>query len=332
MTTRVGEGEDAVAVTRDGVVESRHRAHVSIATDRGDGRTLMGEGDTAVYPRSSLKPFQAMAVKEILDGAGHTMTLEQTAMASASHTGSDAHQIEAASMLAEADLDESALQCPPAWPADDRVRQSLSAKTRLSHNCSGKHASMLWAAAALDCDTSTYLSTGSPVQRRMAERIVEAVGEPVRGPGIDGCGAPAWLCSLSGLATGFARLAAGADPSTAAVREAMTNRPVLVGGSGLPDTTLMQADGRVVAKRGADGVMACGFRSIELGAVGIAVKIVDGGDRAAGPLAAAVLHALGAIVPTDLLRVPVLGGGVEHGEIRALGLVTERVEQTVAAL
>ncbi|MEE8600484.1 asparaginase [Euzebya tangerina] len=320
----IGDGEPSVAVTRDGVTESLHRAHVALVSG-SRAVSIMGSSETVTYPRSSLKPFQALATAELLAKAGLRMTTEQTALACASHTGSDTHQIEAASMLAEADVDESALRCPPAWPADDRVRQTLAAKTSLSHNCSGKHASMIWGSVAAGLDPDQYLAAHGEFQQHVARRVADVLGEALQGPGVDGCGAPAWRCSLAALARGFATLSAGADRETAEVRDAMTTRPELVGGGDLPDTAMMVADERVVAKRGADGVMACGFRVSGASSIGVAVKIEDGSDRAAGPLAAAVLHALGAVVPTDVLRVPVLGGGVPHGQIAAVSDVAERV-------
>jgi L-asparaginase II len=101
----------------------------------------------------------------------------------------------------------------------------------------------------------------------------------------------------------------------------MTRHPELIGGQSQPDTALMWTDTRVVAKRGADGVMACGFLHPTHGPLGVAVKVVDGGDRAAGPLAAAVLHALGAGITQTSLRTPVMGGGTQQGTIAATPVV-----------
>ncbi|MGI9017594.1 MAG: asparaginase [Euzebya sp.] len=308
--------QPAVVVTRGGVVESVHHATVVVCPPHGDPITVSGAPDARIYPRSSLKPLQAVAIREQLAQAGVDMNPVQLAMASASHSGSDTHQVEAAALLADANLDESALRCPPSWPLDEEVRASLQAKTTLSHNCSGKHAAMLWAHTT-GGDAASYLDPDSPLQSRIQRVLQEVLGEPPEGPGIDGCGAPAWRCSSTALARGFARLHAGKEPGLAAVRDAMLTYPELIGGPGLSDTDLMFNDARVVAKRGADGVMACGFSHPTHGPLGVSVKVLDGGDRAAGPLAAAVLHALGAVVPTDLLRTPVFGGDQLQGHITA---------------
>lgn len=296
-----------------------------------DGPPIAAIGDPAVwvYPRSALKPLQAVAVQAQLAAHHVVMDATQLALTSASHDGSDLPQLLAAEMLAQAGLDEAALRCPAAWPADPAVRSQLTAPTRLSHNCSGKHAAMVWAHTVSGGDPESYLDPESTVQRLIAETLGQMIGAPVTGPAVDGCGAPAWRCTLGGMAHGFARLLAGAEPGLAAVRDGMLRFPHLIGGQRLPDTRMMWADGRVVAKRGAEGVMVAAFHHPRRGPVGVCVKITDGSDRAAGPLAAAVLHAMGATLDDDLLRVPVLGGAAVVGAVAATADVAKA---TLAAL
>jgi L-asparaginase II len=306
----------AVTATRGGVVESSHLAHVVVVGRDGTPRSIAGDPTAPVYPRSALKPLQAVAIRTVLHELGHEMTSTQLAITCASHAGGDDHQVEAAALLAEAGLDESALRCPPDWPIDDDVRSALRSPTALSHNCSGKHAAMLWAHTAQGEDPTTYLDVDAPLQRRIAGVLTALLGEAPEGPAVDGCGAPAWRCSLAGLARGFAALVAG-DGGLAIVRDAMADHPELVGGRRLPDTQMMWTDLRVLAKRGAEGVMAAGFAHPVHGPLGIAVKVVDGADRAAGPLAATVLHALGADIVESARRHPVLGGGHLEGHVAA---------------
>src|SRR5690606_10519111 len=109
------------------------------------------------------------------------------------------------------------------------------------------------------------------------------------------------------------------------VRDAMTARPDLVGGSGCPDTELMLADARVVAKRGAEAVLAAGLRADGGRGVGVAVKIVDGNARGAVPVAAALREGLGAGVPAALLSPPVLGAGRAVGHLTLAAGVRDAV-------
>lgn len=345
-----------VRVVRDGVVESVHRGSVAVADADGALLAGLGEPERETYVRSAVKPLQALAVLDLLSLAGIALDRAGIAIACASHAGADDHLIEAARLLALAGLDESALRCPPALPTDLAALCAASEPTRLAHNCSGKHAGFLYAQVAAGADPARYLDLASPVQRRVRERLAEVSGTRPRGPGVDGCGAPAWRLPLTRLATAFARLARavpaaplaagpadqgapGAGANGAADRDAteralglvvsaMTARPELVGGAGAHDTAVMIADGRVVAKRGAEAVFAAGVRGLAGGPVGVAVKVADGAGRAAGPTAGAVLAALGCTVPATVRAPEILGGDRPHGRLE----VDEALDTVAAAL
>ena len=303
-----------VRVVRNGFVESVHGGHVAICDPDGTVLGALGNPDLEIYPRSSLKPFQAVATLELLAEAGVSLSVEGRAISTASHDAADEHQIEAAHLLALANLEEEALQCPPALPTDEAARAAAAGATqRLAHNCSGKHAGFLYAQAAAGGDPGDYLAPDSIIQRRVAAAVERCCRTTITGQGVDGCGAPALRLPLAALATGFARLIAGQD-GLAPVRDAMSARPDLVGGITAVDTQLMQADSRVVAKRGAEAVLAAGFAGAG-GPVGIAVKIADAGERATGPVVAALLERCGATVPASIRRPAVLGGGAPQGAL-----------------
>lgn len=313
-----------VEVTRDGFVESVHRGHLAISGTDGPPVGGLGDPDAPTYVRSAVKPFQALASLEQIDAAGMDLAPQALAIMCASHTASDEHQIEAAHLLALAGLDEDALRCPTAVPDDPTAVDPGEGPTRLAFNCSGKHAGFLLAEVCAGRDPSRYLEGGGALQQRIQEVLGEVCEATPTGPGVDGCGAPAWRLPLSALARGFARLAAGVTPQLTRVRDAMTARPDLVGGLGTVDTSLMLADARVVSKRGAEAVLAAGVLTAD-GPLGVAVKISDGGARATGPAVGAVLTALGIVVPAAVGHGVVLGGGQPHGEVRAVELVSASV-------
>lgn len=298
-------------MTRGGTVESSHRGCLAVVDADGTLIGGLGDVDAPIYPRSALKPFQALASSQVLADRGLTMSATGLATACASHDGTDDPQIEAAYLLALAGLDESALRCPRTWPLDPAGARAVSHPTRLAHNCSGKHAAFLWAHTVAGGEADRYLDPASPIQQRVREVIAEVTGAAATGPAVDGCGAPAWRQSLVRLGVGFARLAAG-SMGLAPIRAAMTERPDLVGGRLGADHALMAADRRVIAKRGAEGVLAAGMVTAR-GPVGVAVKIADGAGRAAVPPVAAVLRSLGASVPGDQLRTRVPAGERSDG-------------------
>jgi L-asparaginase II len=100
----------------------------------------------------------------------------------------------------------------------------------------------------------------------------------------------------------------------------MRTHPFLVAGTGRSDTLLMEAAPGVVAKVGAEGLHCAAISDL---GIGVAVKIADGGDRAAGPALVRALALLGALSPPELeelralARPPVLGGGRPVGELVA---------------
>lgn len=335
------DGPPAVVAVRDGVVESVHRAVVAVAEPSGRVVACVGAAAEPLYARSAIKPVQAAACLDVLAGggasvdgtdagdsgwaAGWTGELDAAALAigSSSHAGTDDHQIEAARLLALADLDESALGCPAGEPAPGCPASGASP---LAHNCSGKHALMLLATVGAGADPAGYLEVDTPVQQAVRRRLAAVAGDEPRGPGVDGCGAPAWRLSATSLAVLAARLGAvraDDDPALGAVAAAMRARPHLVGGEHAVDTALLRADARVVAKRGAEGVLLAAD-----GEIGVVAKIVDGAGRATGPVVAAVLAAAGMAVPEQVRRPPVLGGGRARGALQ----LTDTLDPLLAAV
>lgn len=300
-----------VEVVRGGHVESVHRGSV-VLLEQG-GAIQLGDVDAAVFPRSSLKPLQAVAMLE--NGfAGRGPSL---AIAVASHDGEPAHLAAVRASLGEAGLDVTALQCPPALPAAeaallDWVRDGGQASS-LCHNCSGKHAGMLGTCVAAGWPTASYLEPLHPLQVAIREGIEALATVPVTASVIDGCGAPAHAITLRGLATGFAALASPTSGPAAMVAAAMRRHPELVGGSTQLGSLAMRDVPGLIAKAGAEGVLAAALPDGRA----FAAKIDDGSARALPGVLAAVLARWGS--PAELLpwgQVPVLGGDGVVGALR----------------
>src|SRR5262245_54240769 len=136
-------GEPLAEVVRSGFVESRHTGSVVVLG--ADGEVVAWAGDVvgAVFPRSSNKPLQAVAMLR----AGLALPPDQLALVCASHRGEPAHVSLVRRMLRDGGLDESALACPPDYPlgetARDEVVRAGGERSRVLMNCSGKHAGML---------------------------------------------------------------------------------------------------------------------------------------------------------------------------------------------
>ena len=305
-------------VVRSGFVESVHFGSAVALTP--DGRTAVARGQVGapVLPRSSAKPFQALAC--LLSGAD--LYGPRLAIAAGSHTGEDVHVRLVSEMLAEAGLGFDALRCPADWPEDEATRHALirsgQGPSRERMNCSGKHAAMLAASATSGWAVDSYLDAGHPVQRRVRSVVEELSGEKAAHVAVDGCGAPLFGISLEGLARAVQSMVL-AEPGTAprAVADAMREHPEYVGGTGHVNTSLMRALPGAVAKGGAEGVLVVALASGHAAAV----KVIDGSPRATTAIALATLRAAGGDVASaaEFATVPVLGGGNPVGEIHALG-------------
>ena len=306
MTTGI-----VAAVDRNGVDESFHHGTVVVADPSGC-RALVGDIDTVIYPRSSLKPLQTTAMLD----AGLRLDSRGLALACASHDGSPAHLAVVREVLAGAGRSEADLATTPDLPYDrgeaERVLAAGGGRTSLQMNCSGKHAAMIATCVAAGWPVDGHLEPDHPLQVHIAATVERLTGD-VAHIGVDGCGAPTHAVPIGGLALAISAIAA----ERGKVWSAMTAHPELVGGPERPVSVLMRAVPGLMAKDGAEGVFVAGL----LDGRAVVVKISDGASRAAAVVATAALRTLGVDVPDEvdaLLAPPVLGGGRTVGRVRAL--------------
>lgn len=282
-----------IEVTRGNVVESRHRA-LAVAADAAGGIVAAwGAADAPCFPRSAIKPIQALPLAETGALAAFGLDDEHLALACASHSGEPMHTGRVAAWLARLGLTENDLECGAHAPAGEATSGPWSA---LHNNCSGKHAGFLSVARHLGLPTRGYVERDHPVQQMVTAAIHDLTGAPEHAPwGIDGCGIPTYALPLAALAAGMARLA---DPATLppgraaaarAIVAAMRAHPELVAGTGRMCSEFMRRVPDVAIKGGAEGVYTA---IIPARGWGIAVKVEDGAKRASE---VAVLHVLKAM-------------------------------------
>jgi L-asparaginase II len=306
-------------VVRSGFVESVH--HGSVVALDAQGSILLTVGDVAgpIFPRSSSKPIQALAMLR----AGLDLDGELLALAAGSHSGESFHLEGVRRILAGAGLSEQDLQNTPDLPYDELERTAWIASgrgaTSLAQNCSGKHAAMLATCVAAGWDTATYLEPKHQLQLLVAQTLIELSGEPAAASGVDGCGAPVMAVSLTGLARVFSRFATAPEGTDEArVAAAIRAYPQWLGGTGREVTALIRGVPGLIAKDGAESVYAVGLADGR----GVALKIADGAQRARPVVMAAALRRLGidAEVLDELAHAPVLGHGEPVGSVEAVGI------------
>jgi L-asparaginase II len=309
-------------VIRSGFEESRHRGSaVLLGADGHEVLFRVGEIAVPMFPRSANKPIQAAAMR----ACGLALEGELLALASASHSGEDFHITGVRKILASAGLGEDALQCPPALPLDEAALwQFLGAggrPDRVHMNCSGKHAAMLATCIAAGWPVQTYRDPDHPLQREIKKALGRLAGEAPAATGTDGCGAPLFALSLTGLARAFGSLVLAAPGSAErTVADAVRAHPAWTSGTNRSERALHEAVPGLLIKSGAEGVQAFALADGRAGAV----KIEDGTPRAIPAITVALLRILGAdqgegvdrAALDQIAEVPVLGGGQVVGGIR----------------
>lgn len=285
-----------VHVYRGAQVESVHLVDAAVVDAQGKLVASAGDPGRVTYWRSAAKPFQLLPLVEAGGVERFGLDARDLAVACASHGGEPVHVEQVRHFLAAAGLDEASLQCGAHPPLHEPSARALLARGEaprpIHNNCSGKHAALLALARLFGAGTGGYLEQDHPVQRRVLEAVAAATGTPAAriAVAVDGCGAPVFALELAAMARAYARLAAAGEESPLGrIRRAMVEHPYLVAGADRLSTELMEVlRPRLVAKSGAEGVFCAGL--VDSG-IGIAVKVRDGAQRAAGPALLAVLEA-----------------------------------------
>jgi L-asparaginase II len=310
-----------VEVWRGPVLESEHRGVAAAVGADGSLIGSIGDPGLVTFPRSSLKPFQALMLLE--SGAADDLRLDQRriALACASHHGEAFHLAAIREWLDEIGCSAADLACGAEPPASITAYEALmrngEGPSPIHHNCSGKHAGFLTVCRHCGWPLEGYAEPAHPAQQRYRSTMGEILE---RDPGsfrqgTDGCTLPALALSVEEMARACARFAAGRFPGTARrdasgrILDAMRAFPEYVSGTCEPTVQIARATaGRVVYKTGAD---AFGAVWIPEAGIGVAVKIADGSARARVPFLLEFMARVGLLEPDEIdalepLRRPII--------------------------
>lgn len=269
-----------------------------------------GPAKRIIYPRSAVKPLQAVAVRR----AGLSLAGAQLAVSSGSHSGSAEHVALVEQILAQAGLGVEALQCPLAWPANSAARTAATEQRREYFNCSGKHAAFLAACVSAGWSTHDYLALEHPLQKIIVDVLEEFAGEKVLHTTVDGCGAPLHTLSVEGLARAIGKFAV----EETEIADALKANGWAIGDREAADSLMLDAG--LIAKVGAEGVYVVGTADGH----GLAIKVADGSMRAMAAIAVSILakheliNADAAAELTAKVSPRVLGGGNDVGRLEVL--------------
>ncbi|MEX0284970.1 MAG: asparaginase [Paracoccaceae bacterium] len=293
-------------VWRGALLESVHLGHAVVCDDSGQILHSWGDPEALIYPRSSSKMIQALPLLTTGAAARYGLGAEHLALACASHNGAAIHTDRVQAWLDMLGLGDDDLICGTQEPNDRDARDGLirahESPCQYHNNCSGKHSGFLTVTQHLGAGPD-YIAIDHPVQLAAREAFEETTGLPSPGYGIDGCSAPNFQTTVLGLARAMAWFASAHDRSdrqseaAASLTQAMMAHPDLVAGETRCCTNIMRAaKGKAAVKTGAEAVFVAILPDLKLG---VALKIADGGTRAAECAIAQILIGLGVLDAND---------------------------------
>jgi len=272
-------------VTRGDLTESIHVAF-AVAVDN-DGKVFYSTGDPQYLTcaRSTLKPFQAAAL--VMSGAFDSFNFNSRELATmcSSHMGEKVHTDIISEMIKKIGLSTNHLKCGTHTPFDKNIANSLlidkNLPNEIHNNCSGKHVGMLALTKYLKYDLKDYTNREHPTQRYILNYISTLLGNDNIPSEIDGCSAPTPFLTLEAMALLFQKLGSGQKEELNRVYDAMTEHPILVGGSNNFDTHFIKTmNSTGLTKVGGEAIRGIIIKTKDKGCVGLAIKVLDGSSRA----------------------------------------------------
>ena len=304
-----------VEVSRGDAVESYHRGAMAIVDTHGREVLGIGNTDALIFPRSAIKPLQAIPFVE--SGAVEQFGLgnREIALSCASHSGEAEHINCVSQWLDKLGLNKDAFECGPHLPKYEPAIIELLASgnqaERIHNNCTGKHSGFLSYCVQNKLDTQGYIERTHPVQQAWIDLVSDFTETDLdqHPQGIDGCGIPVVATPLRAMALGMAKFAKPKNLGETRARtieiiqQAMAVEPFMVAGSTRYCIEVMRITGQnALVKVGAEGVYCAALPKLGFG---IALKIDDGTTRAAETLLGTTLRALQLLANDDLVKRPI---------------------------
>jgi arylformamidase len=256
-----------------------------VASYAGPGVAFASSEVGSRFPaRSLLKPFQFLATG--LAAAGAELAPERIpALGSISATTAQLEQLERwyrteqAELLANLDLPSALPMCAA---SRTRLLDAGAPPSPSFHPCFSKHVAILMACREHGWPLAGYTEPGHPFQRALEALLGSLLGRSFGAEDFvrDGCRLGTPVLAPLELARLYRALAAGReDTPLAVIRAGMLREPVWIGGPERVDTRLMLKNpGTLVAKEGADGLLAVGVvpSAAAPSGVGLVVKLSGG--------------------------------------------------------
>ena len=275
---------------RSNLIESVHKIKLLVKDKNRKVLLSTGNDSDYIYPRSSIKIFQAIPF--VTSNANNEFKLSPKilALACSSHRGEDYHIKELKKWIDKIKLKEKILQCGIHYPLNNNAKENIlrlnKRLNQLYNNCAGKHLAMVSSCLLNKYNTNNYLSFKHPHQikiRKIFEKFSETKIKPLS-YGIDGCSAPQYSFRINDLSNMLNNLTKSYknefeyNKETNLLIKSITKHPKYIGGTDSLDSIIMTiSKEKIFCKGGAEGVFI--FSDLNKEITGI-IKVVDGNERA----------------------------------------------------
>ena len=291
----------------------------AVVTVDSSGKVASSCGEDPRIPaRSLLKPFQFLSLHLPADRWQVNPSHNRYAPCAGS-ISANAEQVaglQAWYRKGKAKTLAEGVKLPPALPLDRAHKEQVKnrGERTIYHTCFSKHVAILEACEAHGWDSESYLSKDHPFFHSLVATLSDLLSENFDEVEwlTDGCLLPTPVLRMSQLADLYRQLA-NSEPGSNRhwIYRLMVENPRWIGGEGRTDTRLMESNPGLVAKEGADGLLAIGIPSCEgyPKGLGIVVKMSGGYHmKSAGMAAVPVMKALG----LESIFVPPPGHSVRY--------------------
>ena len=276
-----------VELIRDGSLESVHFINVYKHEQK--------EYDY-FFPRSAVKPFQLIPLLYEAENQNISLTSEEIAIFSSSHSGQEIHTDLIKVIAKKYDLDLGGLVCGKQRPfhevTADNLLENNKEFTRLHHNCSGKHLAMILFSKILNEDKKIYHTFASKTQSTVKEFFQFIFNDVDIGFGIDGCGLPAIHLRTDSFLKAVNKIKTTKYSNNwSDMFDSYQTNPLLIGGENRTDTNIiLNSSNTLLAKSGAEGVLF-----VTNNVQSYLFKCTDGSKRGVDLAATKYLNELGII-------------------------------------
>ena len=275
---------------RGKVIESIHNIKCYIGSTNGRVIFSTGNENDYIYPRSSIKIFQAIPFALSNGFDVYNLNKKQIALSCSSHCGENFHINELENWIKKIKLKPTNLQCGIHNPLDKKSSEKFllsgSKRNQLLNNCAGKHLAMLSNCLVNKFNIQNYLDFNHPHQKKIRDIFTIFTESKIltKSYGIDGCSAPQYAFKIKELSTALINLFKSYNfkfefsEQVKRMINSILQNPLYIGGTNNLDSNLIKiSKNKIFCKGGAEGVFL--FLNLKKEIFGI-IKVADGNERA----------------------------------------------------